>query len=65
MKRKRFVKLMMAEGISRNAANWICKHRHRVHAKDMAVIMGMPGVKCITNVAMTRVGWTLRVKGTD
>lgn len=65
MKRKRFVKLMMAAGVGRNAANCLCKHRHVVMARDMAMIMSAPSVKCITNVAMTKGGWTFSVKCAD
>lgn len=63
MKRKKFVKNMMAVGISRNVANWAARIGTEEVMRSLATIMNQPHILCITNVAKRKGGWRIRVKG--
>lgn len=62
MKRKKFVKNMMSVGISRNAANWVCREGGRAGTILMAQAMNLPGAYCVSGVFRTCDGLRLRVK---
>ena len=59
---KRFRKMLMSEGIGRNAANWVCREGGRAGTILMAQAMNLPGAYCVSGVFRTRNGLRLRVK---
>jgi hypothetical protein len=63
MSRRKFVKNMMAVGISRNVANWAARIGTEEAMRTLAMIMNQPHVLCITNVAKRKDGWRIRAKG--
>lgn len=65
MSRRKFVKNMMAVGISRNVANWAARIGTEEAMRTLATIMKQPHILCITNVAKLKDGWRIRAKGLD
>ena len=63
MSRRKFVKNMMAVGISRNAANWAARIGTEEAMRTLATIMNQPHILCITNVAKRKDGWQISAKG--
>lgn len=63
MKRKKFVKNMMAVGISRNVANWVARIGTEEAMRSLVTIMNQPHILCITNVAKRKGGWRIKAKG--
>ena len=63
MSRRKFVKNMMAVGISRNVANWAARIGTEEAMRTLATIMNQPHVLRITNIAKRKDGWRIRAKG--
>lgn len=63
MSRRKFVKNMMAVGISRNVANWAARIGTEEAMRSLAMIMNQPHILCITNVVKRKDGWRIRAKG--
>lgn len=54
MKRKKFIKNLMSEGIGRNAANWLARRKSAKAMQIVANITALPGFICITGVSKVR-----------
>ena len=63
MSRRKFVKNMMAVGISRNVATWAARIGTEKAMRTLATIMNQPHILCITNVAKRKDSWRIRAKG--
>lgn len=54
MKRKKFIKMLMSEGVGRNAANFLAKRKSAGAMQIVADITQLPGFVCITGVSEVR-----------